>query len=852
MKKLRLLTKTLLVAAGLCMGATSAWAAEMTTMTGRLGATNNTDGLMANHSKHVTLAANDSYVYKIVNNQAGSGDFYKNWAIEFRGSDWGTEYATFRADGLGWGAGFTSIVYAENAYSGVTDWMSKYNGANVTITVSRSADGTGVTIVHTSDVKDDSDNNYGSTFSFACDADETITFYLGYEAAWIDILSVNYNNTNLSYASSESAYVDQDNSTMNYNGASLDNLYIRNTQYRDWGTNDGTANFKGSGKLSLYKFDLTSIKNKLSTEGGTITGVSFSVYGKSSDASKAVTNVRTVGYNPAWSSSTVTQSNLTNNVGTISGTVSDGGSFQPLNDVEARSIASAGTTLTENALTYVNSAIAANNDYVTIAVMANLGRDALMNTVATLTFTYSAAVLYEATFTEDNSLNPDVTVYSDNERTAEVAKNELEANTTYYFKAVLAGYEDYEGSFDVTTSNPTVNFTMTAKPRYTFTVNAVNSDGGATIQALYTDDDSYDGKAHRVYFPAYLTGASNVVTYSKTNSTYYADYVSASGDPTKTQSYSAYAGNAWFYEGENVEGRVEYTTGTFAPRSSSGSTGVLSEKTITNLAAGSYKISARVIGKADNTMSMYKTSKSGEKIFDVKTSTSGAMGVGYITLDAATDIVADGGFYTTSDNGYGFDYILIEEVTSVSKTITAAGWATYCSPYALDFSSAIDNLDAAYIVTGGADGVLTKEAVTTTVAAGTGLLLKGNAGTVNIPVAASGTDYSATNILTGVTSNTVIAAEAGWVLMGSPSLGFYQNSGEFTVGANTAYIPVAKLAVPAGARPFFSLDGDATGISAALMNKETMNNEVYNLKGQRVSQPTKGLYIVNGKKVVIK
>ena len=31
-----------------------------------------------------------------------------------------------------------------------------------------------------------------------------------------------------------------------------------------------------------------------------------------------------------------------------------------------------------------------------------------------------------------------------------------------------------------------------------------------------------------------------------------------------------------------------------------------------------------------------------------------------------------------------------------------------------------------------------------------------------------------------------------------------------------------------------------------------VKSEVYNLKGQRVSEPTKGLYIVNGKKIAIK
>ena len=43
-----------------------------------------------------------------------------------------------------------------------------------------------------------------------------------------------------------------------------------------------------------------------------------------------------------------------------------------------------------------------------------------------------------------------------------------------------------------------------------------------------------------------------------------------------------------------------------------------------------------------------------------------------------------------------------------------------------------------------------------------------------------------------------------------------------------------------------------TGISTALMKNERMNHEVYNLNGQRVAQPAKGIYIVNGRTVVVK
>jgi hypothetical protein len=45
---------------------------------------------------------------------------------------------------------------------------------------------------------------------------------------------------------------------------------------------------------------------------------------------------------------------------------------------------------------------------------------------------------------------------------------------------------------------------------------------------------------------------------------------------------------------------------------------------------------------------------------------------------------------------------------------------------------------------------------------------------------------------------------------------------------------------------------EGTGISATLMNSEKVKSEVYNLAGQRIVNPSKGLYILNGKKIFIK
>ena len=47
-------------------------------------------------------------------------------------------------------------------------------------------------------------------------------------------------------------------------------------------------------------------------------------------------------------------------------------------------------------------------------------------------------------------------------------------------------------------------------------------------------------------------------------------------------------------------------------------------------------------------------------------------------------------------------------------------------------------------------------------------------------------------------------------------------------------------------------DGETTGVASVEKAQTTTDREFYNLAGQRVAQPTKGLYIVNGKKVLVK
>ena len=1005
MKIKQLLTKTLLVAAALLLGgANSAWAVDyLTTSTGIVGAADNTSGFNVKASKSMPLAAGDEYVITFVNyNKGAEGtNYWANWSFM-------SNVFSCRADhgesNPYWGSA-TNVNYTGNSwsdiYSTIPQWLQAYNGVTVTLTVSRNAAGDGITISHTATtnaVDAIASQTYAGTFTATVGASEVINFYLTVENAHLKITKVDCNGTQFNFASSESAYTDKANATTNYNGTTVDNLKLYNTQYRDWGTQDGAVKVNDGGKMSFYKFDLTDIKNKLATDGGTITGVTFSVYGNGDggDCGK----VRILGYNPVWSSSTITNSTATNNAGTIPGTVSRTGTFQPLNTTSEMTLPGAGTTLTANALAYVNSAIEAGKDYVTIAMAANYTRTGLLKTWANLEFTYTATVLYEATFSESNSLNPTVTIYSDAGRTSSVTNGTLADGTTYYYRAVLHGYQNYEGSFTVDGANPSVNFTMTAAEAVTsLNVYAKISGNNYLIKTINLDD-KYVGDQVTFNYPRFYKIGTTLYTVSNTHYNTHGGYYKWNNYTLEGSSIVLdYDGGSienvvYFAEGENISGITADATSNADIRCSDGRGGRSSDElSLTSLGVGQYILGSRVWGNtgvsytykaaggeilthdltgalndktvyfnvvsgtasitvqgSDNvggkvidyvyirklddvdglvyngdfenstwndgwngtgtdkatafakqtssqtwgatgnfaemwTNGSFSTETNLNQILvnvpvgsyilsaDILNNVSSSGGVLYAKVGSASDVTtaaedASGanksvsftvaatsnvvvGFKTTALNGKK-GWIAVDNFDlAVSKTITAAGWATYCSPYALDFSSAITNLDDAYIVTGGAGGVLAKTSVLGgTVPANTGLLLKGSEGTVNIPVAASSlTDVSA-NKLVGVTVDTPIDANAGYVLMASPSLAFYKNTNAFTVGANTAYLPANFDTTGAS---FFSLfDDETTGVADVRSKMEDVRGEVHNLAGQRVAQPAKGLYIVNGKKVVIK
>ena len=148
----------------------------------------------------------------------------------------------------------------------------------------------------------------------------------------------------------------------------------------------------------------------------------------------------------------------------------------------------------------------------------------------------------------------------------------------------------------------------------------------------------------------------------------------------------------------------------------------------------------------------------------------------------------------------------------------------------------------------------------TYIPAGTGVLLKAADGTPATP-----SDYHYTigekDIETPVTGSDVLmvgVTVADKYLTDTNRNLYAMQGGVFKPFAGqTVKIPVHKayLQLPvqaAGAKVMFFFDDISSVDSSQLAVESSANGEIYDLQGRRVTAPSKGLYIKNGKKVIIK
>ncbi|MCR4918522.1 MAG: hypothetical protein K5928_01725, partial [Prevotella sp.] len=198
------------------------------------------------------------------------------------------------------------------------------------------------------------------------------------------------------------------------------------------------------------------------------------------------------------------------------------------------------------------------------------------------------------------------------------------------------------------------------------------------------------------------------------------------------------------------------------------------------------------------------------------------------------------------------------EVSNTSLSVNAtAGWGTFIAPY--------DNLTPstvkAYTVSYTENNVVYfTENETGVLSANTPYVLSteeaDDVSKTFTGIANNDNDTYAVNGLVGLLTASEVPADSYVLQYNDGKVGFYKTTSSITGTANRCYLDLSSVPTEASssrATIFFDLfDSETSGIAQIGDGQLKMEDGIYNLNGQRVSKPAKGLYIINGKKVIIK
>lgn len=472
---------------------------------------------------------------------------------------------------------------------------------------------------------------------------------------------------------------------------------------------------------------------------------------------------------------------------------------------------------------------------------------------------YSVAIdevttTYSATFTETAGLNPTISIFSDEAKETSVVNGLLEDGVTYYYTASLTGYYDYEGSFTVNGENPSVSFAMTAKPTYTYTVNAV--DENETQLMTLATVTAYEGETKQLIWSKYINVDGTWYVTSDNNFV-----VTATETGSKNVVYTT-SDIAYFFEMENLtRSGGAYLTETDHSYSNGARLRLSKESLYYTpvLAAGVYTLNIGCVNSNKNASEVYIYTRSSDGTLSDKLFTHNAP-QGNTTINVEISVpegcsIAFNGNEGSYNNNARMDYMTLTKVTT-DVAVTTDGeldgkfYATYSNAEkALDFS-AVEGLTAYYVTSATTSNITIEEVEK--VPAGAAVLIAGaEATTYQVPVIPN-FESTETNLLQVSNGEKTGDGQTIYVLgKGQSGVGFYLKKKDFAIAAGKAYLEIEDEGTN-GVKSFLSLGGDD---AVAISNVEAAQGTgiIYNLNGQRVAAPVKGgLYIMNGKKVLVK
>ena len=414
-------------------------------------------------------------------------------------------------------------------------------------------------------------------------------------------------------------------------------------------------------------------------------------------------------------------------------------------------------------------------------------------------------------------------------------------------------YSSGNNAIATVTGDATINLVYTEADTYSYTI---KSSTGATISS----GSDYENETVDYTYPRYVLNGTTLYQSHAQGTPFSGSFTLTENNQEVTITYSATTHtNVYTYiEGEDISGATVNTSASNVDiRASYAAVGDGTNVKILTLPVGSYKFTIGQFMSRSNYDGTV-TLNFGDQSFSYTATTvnlSESTSAESYTISSPTDLT-----FSVADNGH-LDYLIIEQ-TGVTASITSCGWSTFASSYPLDLSTISGG--TAYYASAASGSTVKLTGTTATVPAGEGIMVKGTAGdTFTIGVAALGTAISG-NLLKGQTTTDYVDASDkgnngkyhyvfGYKTSDPTEYGFYKLTEDTSVPAGKAYLETTTpLTQPDAARLTIVFDDEATGIQNLTPALSEGEGVVYNLRGQRVAQPQKGLYIVNGKKVVIK
>ena len=258
-----------------------------------------------------------------------------------------------------------------------------------------------------------------------------------------------------------------------------------------------------------------------------------------------------------------------------------------------------------------------------------------------------------------------------------------------------------------------------------------------------------------------------------------------------------------------------------------------------------------VIGNAANLYVFAANAQAGEgdliingnKISDVWNGTSQ-------TFDTYTCAVDPGDvsvqFVATGSTILALHQMLVVDMIKGNEGNTGEYWATY---YNGTKSCMADDYTTVYTGAVNGDKIDLTEVADKTIPAGNAVILKSTNASIGM-AKSTATGTLSGNSLVGTDAELVNPGNAYCLSKSGSTVGFYKFTAGGTIPAHRAYIVISG----SGARQFYGFsEGGTTAIESLTPAIVEEEGDVYDLSGRRVvGQPQKGVYVKNGKKMIIK